>query len=238
MTLNKTGIDWCDCSDNPVSGCYGPDGTALNPRYCRDCYALKIASRFNGTKAWPHGFKPTIHPERLGDFIKEKRPRTIFVCSMADLFGDWVPDLWINDIMKACDAAPWHTYIFLTKNPARYKRLPLCYFKNNRWFGTSVSYRSDIHRIMTLQTLPKSVNTFISFEPLLANFTKENLSGISQIIIGAQTNPTIKPELRWIIDLEESARDYGIRVFCKESLFYIPRGYFLRELAWPIHKEV
>ncbi len=120
--MNKTKIEWCDSTWNPVTGCL---------HGCEYCYAQKIANRFgtinkmiesaaeeginldskyfsnpdyfselneavrdeNGKiEPYPTNFYPTLHKYRLDDPQKWKKPRTIFVCSMADLFGDWVPD--------------------------------------------------------------------------------------------------------------------------------------------------
>ncbi|MFR1061782.1 MAG: DUF5131 family protein [Enterocloster sp.] len=59
---------------------------------------------------------PTFHKYRLNEY-QNKKSRNIFVCSMADLFGEWVPDEWIEEVFEACDNAPQHNYLFLTKNP-------------------------------------------------------------------------------------------------------------------------
>ena len=94
MTLNKTKIEWCDRTWNPVTGCL---------HGCSYCYARKIAERFKGTKAWPDGFKPIFRPERLDDpIIEYGTEQSIFVCSMADLFGEWVPKEWIKSSLKQC----------------------------------------------------------------------------------------------------------------------------------------
>ena len=66
----------------------------------------------------------------------------IFVGSMADLFGRWVPDDWIEQVFDACRRAPRHTYLFLTKNPQRYcdlasaGKLPT---EPNFWYGTTIT---------------------------------------------------------------------------------------------------
>src|SRR5579863_9302804 len=95
MSLNgpDNAIGWCSHTWNPVSGClhgcrFGPNETP--------CYAEVIAERFRGSKAFPNGFDPTFHPDRLLDPLREKKPARIFVCSMADLFGSWVQDEWIE----------------------------------------------------------------------------------------------------------------------------------------------
>lgn len=238
MTLNKTKIEWCDYTSNPVTGCqHWRDGTCRIP-----CYAKKIADRFRGTKAWPLGFEPTFHEERLQDPKRMKKPQTIFICSMADLFGEWVPPPWIWKIFKSCDNSPQHTYIFLTKNPeemARFAQQPVRNPRGGRpnwWFGTSVTCREDTHRIHTLQIRMPRSNHFISFEPLLSDPGPLDLTGIKQVIIGAQSNPTIMPDQFWIAEIEEAADRVGAKVFCKDSLASIPDTMFRRELCWKLNK--
>ena len=158
--MNKSKIEWCDSTWNPVTGC-------LNG--CEYCYARKIAERFGcasethcnvcvgeecqsitegvgkihyleeqiydvdrGHNApYPFEFDPTFHKYRLNEPARMKKPRNIFVCSMADLFGEWVPDEWIMEVFKACDNAPQHNYLFLTKNPKRYEKVLNKYFPKN-----------------------------------------------------------------------------------------------------------
>lgn len=133
--MKKTKIDWADSTWNPVTGCL---------HGCEYCYARAIANRFgwhanepdinerilyeipvfDGKKQpYPFDFAPTFHQYRLGEPAAWTKPRTIFVCSMADLFGDWVPDEWIKQVFEACEAAPQHRFLFLTKNPTRFGRI-------------------------------------------------------------------------------------------------------------------
>jgi len=229
--MNKTKIEWCSMSWNPVTGC---------KHGCPYCYARKIAERFRGSKAWPFGFVPTFHSNRKGDPQKMKKPQTIFVCSMADLFGEWVPDEWITSVFDACLKAPWHTYIFLTKNPKRYLTIPGEYLgKKNHWFGTTITSKDDAgERLWDLSCLPEG-NTLISFEPLLGSIGAVlplHLTGIKQVIIGAQTNPTIIPDQFWIAEIEQEADRAGAKVFCKDSLASIPDTMFRRELCWQVRK--
>lgn len=238
--MNKTGIEWCDYTWNPVTGC---------KHGCPYCYARKIAERFKGSKAWPQGFDPMFHPERLDDPVKMKKPQTIFVCSMADLFGDWVPAWWIWDTFAAMDAAPQHTYIMLTKNPERMKRfapqkgdLPRG-VKENWWFGTSVTCQIDTVRIKPL--LEMDGNRFISFEPLIRDPGPLDLIDtwkgplIKQVIIGAQTNPFYPVQVSWIKTIEDAADRAGAKVFVKDSLkeWMGDSPLFRRELCWSVHKE-
>ena len=236
MSMNKTGIEWCDYTWNPVTGC---------KHGCPYCYARKIAERFRGSKAWPQGFEPAFHKGRMEDAIKHKKPATIFVCSMADLFGEWVPTYWIQSILTSTVIGLQHTYIFLTKNPDRYQPLSvndlvggMMQRRQNLWFGTSISGKEDIHRLWSLQAsdLP---NRFISFEPLLSDPGPLDLTGIKQVIIGAQTNPDRYIGLEWVMKICEAADHAGAKVFMKDSMIgRWPDREIRRELAWPLNKSV
>ena len=151
--MNKTKIDWATMSWNPVTGCrHG----------CPYCYARRTATRFNAgledqaplagglhvlpekikATPYPYGFEPTLHRYRLGQPQNTKEPQTVFVCSMADLFGRWVPTSWIVEVLDACHKAPQHRYLFLTKNPARYlelDHLALLPHESNFWYGSTVA---------------------------------------------------------------------------------------------------
>lgn len=145
----RTKIDWCDATWNPITGCY---------HGCEYCYARSIARRFDGKisrddifsrtvtacgREWriheaeyevlpyPYGFEPTLHRGRLDIPQGWKKPKNIFVCSMADMYGRWVPDEWKVEVLKACAKAPQHRYLFLTKDPTWYGFWP----DNEKWPG-------------------------------------------------------------------------------------------------------
>lgn len=153
--MNLTNIGWCDLTLNTATGC---------KHGCAYCYARRIASRFNGTKAWPNGFEPTFHPERLTEPGKVKKPSRIFVGSMGDLFGDWVPREWIERTLKMTQDYPWHTYIFLTKNPARYREFS---WPDNCWMGTSIENQEAANERINSLLEAKALVKFLSIEPLL-----------------------------------------------------------------------
>lgn len=121
---------------------------------------------------YPFYFEPTMHLYKLDEPKKWINPRTIFVCSMADLFGNWVPDAWIRKVFEACEAAPQHRYLFLTKNPKRFGQINgwnhqynNAYAKDNMWFGTTITRQYEVKRI---DNLPYgNAHTFISIEPIL-----------------------------------------------------------------------
>ena len=155
---------------------------------------------------------------------------------MADLFGEWVPLEWIQRVFIACQQAPQHTYIFLTKNPARYTKIDIRHFTKNMWFGTTVTGPNDVDRILELQKM-FGENTFISFEPLLADPGPLDLTGIKQVIIGAQTNPDKCAGLESIIGTCQDADRAGAKVFMKDSLSgRWPDRELRRELCWSVNK--
>ncbi len=226
--MDRTKIDWCDSTWNPVTGCL---------HGCEYCYARGIAERFGGKQkyanifdesepikgsdgkalAYPHSFSPTFHRYRLNDYIG-KQGRNIFVCSMADLFGDWVPDSWIDEVFEACEKAPQHNYLFLTKNPKRYEKILDRYMPPNMWFGWSetgpMGNKCDF-------STHHSIKTFISIEPLLEPFKEIHIRGVDWVIIGAETGrrkDKVVPEKKWIEDIVNGCRKAEIPIFMKSSL--------------------
>lgn len=258
--MNKTDIEWCDMTWNPVVGC---------KHGCEYCYARRYAKRFGGydkgdgtittdnplpraelhqpltitrssgktvNSPFPFGFEPTLLRYRLEEPQHIKKPQTIFVGSMADLFGSWVPTRWIVEVLDACAAAPRHRYMFLTKNPERYAQLDalaLLPHKDNFWYGSTVTGKGG-KRFGGSITL----NTFLSIEPLheyldagLGSFGGDRL-----IIIGAETGNRagkIIPEKAWVDNIVEAADLTHTAVFMKNSLKPIVGWMNMRrELPW------
>jgi protein gp37 len=123
--MDNTKIDWADMSWNPVTGCLhgceycyarrmaerfgGASETHCNESVGTECqWVTEATGRIHeldcpvydvdrGHNApCPYEFDPTFYRYRLGEPARKKRPRNIFVCSRADLFGEWVPDEWIQ----------------------------------------------------------------------------------------------------------------------------------------------
>lgn len=240
--MQKTKIDWCDSTWNPVTGCF---------HKCEYCYARGIAKRFGkeypdysefnrkninlhvietrfDDTPYPFGFEPTLHVYRFEEYVN-KKGRNIFVCSMADLFGDWVPNEWIEDVFKACEKAPQHNYLFLTKNPKRYEKLLDKYMPSNMWFGWSQTGPMGSEVLFKTH---HSVKTFVSIEPLLKPFDSFCIRGVEWVIIGAETGKRkdkIVPERKWIEDIVNECRKNGIPVFMKSSLAEIWKEPLIQE---------
>jgi len=210
--MQKTKIEWCDYTWNPVVGC---------GNHCPYCYARKIALRFAGTGKFPKGFHPHFFEERLTEPYKLKKPSRIFVCSMGELFGHWVPGWWIEQVLGVARALPRHTFIFLTKYPGRLRE---CDFPCNAWVGVTVNYPyKETGRVYDLVEGCNACVKFVSFEPLFQN-PDGNLYGypwteLNWVIVGAQTGPYKPPRRGWVEEIVNFGRAYGIPVFLKDNLF-------------------
>lgn len=199
--MNRTRIEWTDFTWNPVTGCLHD---------CDYCYARRLTVRFPTN--FPSGFAPAFHSGRLGQPCRVKRPSRVFVCSMADLFGAWVPGDWIGAVFETVRLCPRHTFQFLTKNPAHYGTLDL---PANAWYGTTVDRASTVDRIDALLGLDRT--TFVSFEPLVEEIDPD-LSGVDAVLVGARTQPLRLPPREWVARIVERAREAGAAVFMKDSL--------------------
>lgn len=123
---DKTSIEWATATWNPIRGQNARHTCARISPGCDNCYAATMTRRgLCGTAPIDYGRGETPNdPSRLDETallqpFKWKEPRTIFVCSMTDLFGTWVPDEWIDRIFGVMALTPWHTYQVLTKRPSR-----------------------------------------------------------------------------------------------------------------------
>jgi len=251
--MNKTKIEWTDYTWNPVTGClhgcvycyarsiarrfggavWEDWSVSENGRECNACGEYEASGELhvldepffkdNGMIApYPFYFDPTLHRYRLNNPLK-KKPGPVFVCSMADLFGNWVPDTWIEFVFDACRKAPQHKYLFLTKNPARYAPLSdagLLPREDNFWYGTTVNTQADADR--RLADLPNRANKFISVEPMMERISlTETVDWVIAGIESGNRKGRAVPNREWILDLMRQCRTLGIPFFMKNSLVKI-----------------
>jgi protein gp37 len=143
---------------------------------------------------------------------------------MADLFGKWVPDEWINSVFKACLESPQWEYLFLTKWPARYAKMPLL---EKAWYGASVIQQSDVRRVESaMKEFETPCVKWISLEPMLTPIQFDDLSWCNLVVIGAQTStnqpdgfvPEFAPEFDWVVDVVNQCRTWGVPYYLKENL--------------------
>jgi protein gp37 len=206
-------IGWCDRTCNPITGCL---------RACEYCYARKLAQRLAGRYGYPKDepFRPTFHEDKLLLPQTWKKPQRIFMCSMSDIVGPWTPNRWTYRVLRMADSCPRHTFIFLTKSPAR---LPLFNpWPANAWVGATVDVRARLAPTLAALRHVKAPVKFICFEPLLEDMGTEylpDLSGIQWVIIGAQTGPhPFQPEPKWVLDLVRAAVIAKAQVYMKDNL--------------------
>jgi len=223
--MNKTKIDWCDATVNPVVGC---------KMGCPYCYAKTMNDRFK----WVDDFgEPQFRPEQLKK-LQCKKPKTIFVGSMCDLFGEWVPDEWIKAVFAACEAAPQHRYLFLTKNSDRYIDLPEEILNSeNYWFGQTITDNETV-KIASIK-----INIFWSIEPILEPVDLEiappNYAGVKWVIIGAETGRRkgkITPKREWIERIVVQCAKANVPVFMKSNLADIWGEPLIQQYGWEVEK--
>jgi ParB/RepB/Spo0J family partition protein len=216
---DNAAIEWAQWSWNPVTGCLHD---------CPYCYARDIANEAKMAKSYPNGFEPSFRPVSLSAPRSMKVPdkaavdaryRQVFTCSMADLFGRWVPAEWINAVLDSVRTNPQWTFLFLTKFPKRMSEFDI---PGNTWMGTTVDLQA---RVKNAEKAFASVNAgtrWLSVEPLLEPLRFSRLDLFKWIVIGGASSsrqtPEWKPPFEWIADLVRQARDAGTKVYFKTNL--------------------
>ena len=213
--MNKTKIEWCDYTINPVKG--------LCPMACKDnqgeeyCYARRMYRRFK--------WNPRIRfePELLLDLSVVPSGSRVFIGSTFELFHNSVNPEWLEKVFYFVKKTPWQTSIFLTKQPQNLiKWSP---FPDNCWVGVSVTNREMALRAFNnLQSVDAKIK-FLSFEPLLDNVSQmlyfPNLIKVCQwVIIGQQTPVKLAtmPQVGWVEEIVNACDKANIPVFLKDNL--------------------
>lgn len=226
-TFNSTpgaGISWANWSWNPVTGCL---------HGCNYCYARELANSERLKTAYPVGFTPLFHEQRLdapahtvipAEHRDDPAWKRVFVCSMADLYGRWVPDEWIARVHASMLASPQWQYILLTKFPDRYVGLDM---PPGAWVGTSVDEQKRVRIAERAFREIRGAVKWLSLEPLLEPLEFTDLSMFDWVVIGAQTQtqqpsgtvPGFAPPFEWVARIVAQAREAGCRVHLKPNLF-------------------
>ena len=105
----KSSIEWTESTWNPLTGC-----TKISPG-CSNCYAERLAKRLKamGNPNYSRGFQVSMHPHALELPLRWKRPSTVFVNSMSDLFHEDIPDDFIFQVFEVMRKASWHQFQIL-----------------------------------------------------------------------------------------------------------------------------
>jgi protein gp37 len=208
-----TGIEWTESTWNPVTGC-----SKISPG-CKHCYAERLALRLRamGQANYANGFQVALHPHMLDLPQRWKKPQTIFVNSMSDLFHDDVPLEFIARVFDVMRSSPQHRFQVLTKRAERLARVASCLeWHSNVWMGVSVESPRYLGRIDLLRGTPAAVK-FLSLEPLLEDLGRFDLSCIDWVIAGGESGPQARPmEAAWVRRIRDLCAESCVPFFFKQ----------------------
>jgi protein gp37 len=206
-------IEWACWSWNPITGCLHD---------CAYCYARDIANRF-----YPQGFVPTFVPERLtapANTAPEPElgigGQNVFVVSMGDLFGKWVPEDWITAIFDQVRGHPEWNFLFLTKFP---QRLAEREWPMNAWCGTTVDTQARVKIAEKAFRDVKAGVRWLSVEPMMERLTFTALDMFNWVVLGGATastqTPAFDPPFEWVLHLLQQVEAAKIpHVYAKANL--------------------
>ncbi len=175
---------------------------------CRNCYAERVQPRFRNpiryAKQDQHKVECFLDEYAIKKPLHWEKPRTIFVCSMTDLFGEWVETGWVDRIFRTMALCPQHTFILLTKRAERMRSYisdierpwqqpnpPWTFL--NVWCGVSVEDQATADaRIPTLLQTPAAVR-FVSYEPALGPVDFKPGEHLDWVICGGEFGPKARP---------------------------------------------
>ena len=206
-------IEWTDSTWNPVTGC-----TKIS-QGCKHCYAERMAKRLYamGSERYQNKFRVTLHPDLIDAPRSWKRPRTVFVNSMSDLFHEDVPLAFIQAVFRTMVETPQHTYQILTKRSERVREFaPYLPWATNIWMGVSIEDERVIYRLGDLKFVPSAVR-FLSLEPLIGPLDDLDLGGIDWVIVGGESGPksrTMKAE--WVESIRLQCEAAATEFFFKQ----------------------
>jgi protein gp37 len=218
----RSAIEWTESTWNPVSGC-----SKVSPG-CAHCYAERLSLRF-GRSIGPWtpanaSENVVLHPERLEQPRRWRRPRLVFVNSMSDLFHELVPLEFVADVFAVMEETSRHTFQVLTKRPEQAaelaSKLP---WPENVWLGVSIENSRFTWRADVLRDVPAAVR-FVSAEPLLGSLFESggrrrplDLERIDWLIAGGESGPGYRPvHVEWLRELRDECERAGVAFFFKQ----------------------
>ncbi len=166
-------------------------------------------------------FYPRFWEDKLEQITSRQKPRGVFVCDMADLFGKGIPERWTWKTINLMTYASQHRFYLLTKQPQNLTKFSP--FPDNCWVGVTATGSTYLHDAIYVLRDIKARVKYISFEPLLGRVSLPCLIGnalevTDWVIIGAQTKPYKPPKIEWVQEIVEAADKAGMKVFLKDNL--------------------
>ena len=210
---SNSSIEWTGSTWNPLTGC-----DKISPG-CKNCYAERMAIRLRamGQRNYSNGFKLAFHEKALGIPLQWKKPQTVFVNSMSDLFHKDVPLEFIQKVFTVMRKASWLKFQILTKRAERLFELSdFLDWAPNIWMGVSVESEEYRYRIDFLSKTGAQIK-FLSIEPILGHLGKLDLEGINWVITGGESGPKARPvQEEWVIDIRNQCVAAGVPFFFKQ----------------------
>lgn len=224
----STKIQWTDVTDNIITVKGGGWWCRMISPGCVNCYAAKLNQNtfFGGNKMVYAGnaSEMILREDVINAWEHQRIPKKHFVCSMTDVFGDWVTEGMAINFLRGMWRAPKQTFQVLTKRPdialerinAWLKFDGLNSMPPNIWMGVSVEDNLRRTRIVILKDIPCAVK-FISFEPLLEDLPELRLDGIDWAIIGGESGKDARPcDVQWVRNIFQQCNGQGVKVFIKQ----------------------
>ena len=226
MTIAKSKISYCDYTVNPVTGC-SPMGVG-----CDHCFAKGIVTRFskNFGRTKADGFEPRYHPNWTEKLAQIKKPSTVFVAPLGDLFhndfyGDVSPVIPCAETIWAITKNMKHQYLLLTKRYGRMaesaKAITHLYRENlpNIWWGMSVwGQKSYDLAIASMRNMPRETKLWLSIEPMITPIVSfDYLPCISQVIVGGESGAGARSmPLDWVRTIRNACAESGTPFYFKQ----------------------
>ena len=196
-----------------------------------------------GVDKYRNGFSITVHESALGNPLKWRNPRLVFVNSMSDLFHKSVPTKFIESVFETMNQARQHTFQVLTKRPSRVAQIGgRLNWTPNIWLGTSIESEKWLERLTPLKKTGAQIK-FLSLEPLLGPLPEIQLEGIDWVIVGGESGPGARPmQPNWVREIRDNCVNHGVPFFFKQwgGVFKKKTGRTLDEKIWnqmPQRKE-
>jgi len=216
--MNKTKINWCDYTWNPITGC------SKIAQGCKYCYAESMANRFWGDRKFTD---IQFHEERLSDTkFRSKKSMRVFVNSMSDLFHESIPVETITKIYQVfIDNYNQHTFLVLTKRIKRAMSIHnhlLDYFFGNQsvdnlpnlWIGYSASTQKDLDAGIDYLKNTDAKVKWLSLEPLIEPV---NIYKVDWIVIGCESgNKRREFNNSWAREIIIEATNFNIPIWVKQ----------------------
>lgn len=211
--MAQSNIEWTEVTWNPTTGC---DKISKG---CLYCYAETMSRRLQamGIDKYKKGFKLAIHPEELETPFKWKKPKTVFVNSMSDLFHSSIPLEFIQQVFEIMNKTPQHIYQVLTKRSERLLNIATeLNWTENIWMGVSVEREHVSDRILHLIQTPAKVK-FLSCEPLIGPLSSLYLESIDWVIVGGESGHRARViRKEWVDYIKEKCLESNTPFFFKQ----------------------